>query len=64
LVHHRLPAQVIHAEMKERFKEIWTEDKFIPFCSVIFPDSEGDDNLCIKVDDVDFNKTNPGVYGP
>ena len=52
----------VHTEVKERFKEIWTEDKFIPFCSVIFPNSEGDDNLCIKVDDVDFNKTNPGVW--
>ena len=29
---------------------------------MIFPDSEKDDNLCIKVDDVDFNKTNPGVW--
>ena len=29
---------------------------------MIFPDSEDDDNLCIKVDDVDFNKTNPGVW--
>ena len=27
-----------------------------------FPDSEKDDKLCIKVDDVDFNKTNPGVW--
>ena len=52
----------VHAEVKERFKDIWKEDKFIPFCSVIFPDSEDDDNLCIKVDDVDFNKTNPGVW--
>ena len=24
--------------------------------------SEEDNNLCIKVDDVDFNKTNPGVW--
>ena len=52
----------VHAEVKERFKDIWKEEKFIPFCSVIFPDSENDDNLCIKVDDVDFNKTNPGVW--
>jgi hypothetical protein len=61
LVYHRL-SHKDHAEVKERFKEIWTEEKFIPFCSIIFPDSEGDDNLCIKVDDVDFNKTNPGVW--
>ena len=52
----------VHAEVKARFKDIWKEEKFIPFCSVIFPDSEDDDNLCIKVDDVDFNKTNPGVW--
>ena len=30
----------IHAEVKERFKGIWKEEKFIPFCSIIFPDSE------------------------
>ena len=52
----------VHNEVKERFKEIWKEEKFIPFCSIIFPNSEDDDNLCIKVDDVDFNKTNPGVW--
>ena len=52
----------IHNLVKERFKEIWTHEKFIPFCSIIFPKSEEDDNLCIKVDDTDFNKTNPGVW--
>ena len=52
----------VHAEVKERFKDIWKEEKFIPFCSMIFPDSEDDDNLCIKVDDVDFNATGPGVW--
>lgn len=52
----------IHEEVKERYKLIWNRDKFIPFCSIIFPNSEEDDNLCIKVDDVDFNKTNPGVW--
>ena len=52
----------LHNEVKARFESIWTHDKFIPFCSVIFPKSEGDDNLCIKIDDVDFNKTNPGVW--
>lgn len=52
----------IHTEVKERFKDIWNEEKFIPFCSVIFPKSEGDDNLCIKVDDTDFDATNPGVW--
>ena len=52
----------VHADVKQRFSQIWNEEKFIPFCSIIFPDSENDDNLCIKVDDVDFNKTNPGVW--
>ena len=52
----------VHADVKERFSQIWNEEKFIPFCSIIFPNSENDDNLCIKVDDVDFNKTNPGVW--
>ena len=52
----------VHTAVKENFKDIWNEEKFIPFCSVIFPNSEEDDNLCVKVDDVDFNKTNPGVW--
>ena len=52
----------VHDDVKERFADIWNEEKFIPFCSVIFPNSENDDNLCIKIDDVDFNKTNPGVW--
>jgi len=52
----------IHEEVKARFESIWTHEKFIPFCSIIFPKSEDDDNLCIKVDDVDFNSTNPGVW--
>lgn len=52
----------LHAEVKEKFAVLWKNPKFIPFCSIIFPNSENDDNLCIKVDDVDFNKTNPGVW--
>ena len=52
----------LHQQVKEKFKDIWKQEKFIPFCSIIFPDSEDDDQLCIKVDDVDFNKTNPGVW--
>ena len=51
-----------HDKVKEQFTTVWNEERFIPFCSIIFPKSEGDDNLCIKVDDVDFNKTNPGVW--
>jgi len=52
----------IHEQVKEKFRSVWNREKFIPFCSIIFPKSEDDDNLCIKVDDVDFNKTNPGVW--
>ena len=52
----------VHSDVKRNFESIWNEEKFIPFCSIIFPNSEQDDNLCIKVDDVDFNKTNPGVW--
>ena len=52
----------IHSEVKKRFKQVWNREKFIPFCSIIFADSEEDDNLCIKIDDKDFNKTNPGVW--
>jgi hypothetical protein len=52
----------LHEEVKKRFELVWKNEKFIPFCSIIFPNSEDDDQLCIKVDDVDFNKTNPGVW--
>ena len=52
----------IHEQVKKNFQSVWTHEKFIPFCSIIFPKSEDDDNLCIKVDDVDFNSTNPGVW--
>src|SRR6056300_1054374 len=52
----------LHAEVKQRFKSVWKNERFIPFCSIIFPNSEDDDQLCIKVDDIDFNKTNPGVW--
>jgi len=51
-----------HQTVKENYKDIWNEEQFIPFCSIIFPKSEDDDNLCIKVDDVDFDNTNPGVW--
>ena len=52
----------VHADVKERFADVWNDEKFIPFCSIIFPDSENDNNLCVKVDDVDFNTSNPGVW--
>ena len=52
----------IHNAVKENYSKVWNHEKFIPFCSVIFENSEEDNNLCIKIDDVDFNKTNPGVW--
>ncbi|MBG39345.1 MAG: hypothetical protein CL857_05410 [Cryomorphaceae bacterium] len=52
----------VHAEVKERFKDIWNEEKFIPFCSIIFENSEDDKRLCFKIDDVDFNHSNKGVW--
>ena len=52
----------IHDEVKKNYSHVWNNEKFIPFCSIIFENSEEDNNLCIKVDDVDFNKTNPGVW--
>jgi len=41
---------------------VWKHKNFIPFCSVIMPDSEEDTSLYFKIDDIDFNKTNPGVW--
>ena len=52
----------LHDEVKEKFNIVWKHEKFIPFCSIIFPHTEDDTQLCIKVDDTDFNKTNPGVW--
>ncbi len=52
----------LHEDVKEKFSSCWKHPKFIPFCSIIFPHTEDDTQLCIKVDDVDFNKTNPGVW--
>ena len=42
----------IHEQVKEKFEMLWKNEKFIPFCSVIFPNSEDDDQLCLKIDDV------------
>ncbi len=52
----------IHNQVKKNYSAVWNHEKFIPFCSVIFENSEEDSNLCFKVDDVDFNKTNTGVW--
>jgi hypothetical protein len=52
----------IHTEVKKKFALIWKRPKFIPFCSIIFPNTAEDPQVHIKIDDVDFNKTNPGVW--
>ncbi len=52
----------IHNEVKKRYSAVWQHEKFIPFCSVIFENSEEDNKLCFKIDDVDFNTSNKGVW--
>lgn len=52
----------IHEQVKKFYSSVWNKDKFIPFCSIIFANSGNDNNLCFKIDDIDFNKTNPGVW--
>ena len=52
----------LHQMVKEKFEICWKNEKFIPFCSIIFPNSEDDGQLYMKVDDVDFKATGPGVW--
>ena len=52
----------LHKSVSKKFATIWKDPKFIPFCSIIFPFTEDDNQLCFKIDDEDFNKTNPGVW--
>ena len=52
----------IHKEVKQRFATVWNRERFIPFCSIVFEDTGNDNNLCFKIDDVDFNATNSGVW--
>tara|TARA_A100001011_G_scaffold359365_1_gene405828 strand:+ start:295 stop:846 length:552 start_codon:yes stop_codon:yes gene_type:complete len=52
----------LHRLVSKKFATCWTDEKFIPFCSIIFPFTEDDKQLCFKVDDEDFNKTNTGVW--
>ena len=52
----------LHQMVKDKFEVCWTHDKFIPFCSIIMPNSEEDTSLCFKIDDTDFKATNPGVW--
>ena len=51
-----------HEEVKKKFALIWNEPKFIPFCSIIFKDSDDDKQLHFKIDDVTFRHSNPGVW--
>jgi len=51
----------IHEEVKKNSVRMDTREVHTVLFSYI-PNSEGDDNLCIKVDDTDFNATNPGVW--
>lgn len=44
-------------------KKIWASRTFVPLLSVRIPYVESSSiNLTIKVDDIDFNETNPGVW--
>jgi len=52
----------LHNQVKKKFAMIWKRPKFIPFCSIIFPNTEEDQQVHFKIDDIDFNKTNPGVW--
>ena len=52
----------LHQLVSQKYALTWKHPKFIPFCSIIFPDSEEDTSLCFKIDDIEFNKTNPGVW--
>ena len=52
----------LHQMVSQKFALVWKHKNFIPFCSIIMPDSEEDSSLCFKIDDIDFNKTNPGVW--
>jgi hypothetical protein len=52
----------IHDEVKKKFTLIWKHPKFIPFCSIIFPNTGDDQQVYFKIDDIDFNKTNTGVW--
>jgi hypothetical protein len=52
----------LHQMVSQKFALFWKDPKFIPFCSIIMPETEEDTSLCFKIDDIDFNKTNPGVW--
>ena len=52
----------LHQLVGKKFALCWKNSKFIPFCSIIMPESEEDTSLCFKIDDIEFNKTNPGIW--
>ncbi len=39
----------LHQMVSQKFALVWKHKKFIPFCSVIMPDSEEDSSLCFKI---------------
>ena len=52
----------LHQLVSQKYALTWKHEKFIPFCSIIMPESEEDTSLCFKIDDIEFNKTNPGIW--
>jgi hypothetical protein len=52
----------LHNKVQKQFNLVWNHEKFIPFCSIIFENVNKDEKLCFKIDDIDFNKTNSGVW--
>ena len=52
----------LHQLVSQKYALTWKHPKFIPFCSIIMPHSEEDTSLCFKIDDVDFDSTNSGVW--
>ena len=43
-------------EVKEKFKDMWNNEKFIPVCSIIFENSKRTIKVYMKLDDVDGHK--------
>ena len=52
-----------HNNVKEELKELYIHKNFIPQISIQFPNVEHENiNLNIKIDDLDFDETNNGVW--
>lgn len=50
------------AMVQNVFKDYLTSEYFIPMVNVELPNLESMPNLAIRLDDIDFNKTNSGVW--